>query len=128
MSHHHAHPKPAKFRLHIRCPNCGAPSKAFKIRQLTDVTTEIGYDCLSESCGARFVFTGEVSRYLRVPAFLNPRVNVPLSPVVQRRQIVEALAHIGTALLPPQGELISLTEAQKQGSLFDVMQGSPSGS
>jgi hypothetical protein len=123
----HHQPKPAKFRLHIKCPNCGSPSKAFKIRQLSEVTTEIGYDCLSESCGARFVFTGEVSRYLSVPAFINPRVNVPLSPVVQRRQLVEALESIGTARLPPEGELIDLTEAQKQHCLFDGLAAAPSG-
>lgn len=127
MSQHAHLPKPTAFRLHIKCPNCGSPSKAFKVRQLTEVTTEIGYDCLSESCGARFVFTGEVSRYLRVPSYLNPRVNVPLSPVVERRQLVEAIEHMGTARLPPEGELISLTEAQRQTNLFDCLAGTPSG-
>lgn len=127
MSHNPHLPKPTAFRLHIKCPNCGSPSKAFKVRQLTEVTTEIGYDCLSESCGARFVFTGEVSRYLRVPSFLNPRVKVPLSPVVERRQLVEAIEHMGTAHLPPEGELITLSEAQRQTNLFDCFAGTPSG-
>jgi ribosomal protein S27E len=120
-------PKPAAFRLHIRCPNCGTPSKAFKVRQLSEVTTEVCYDCQSESCGARFVFTGEVSRYLRVPGFVNPRVNVPLSPIVERRQLIEALENMGTARLPPEGELVSINEAQRQTNLFDCFAGTPSG-
>lgn len=127
MSQHQHQHKPPKFRLHIRCPNCGSPSKAFKIRQLSEVTTEIGYDCQADTCGARFVFTGEVSRYLRVPAFVNPRVNVPLSPVIQRRQLLEALEQMGTARLPPEGELVTLDEVQRQTNLFDAVAAAPSG-
>ena len=106
------------MRLHIKCPNCGKPAYSFRLRQLSTLVTEVAYDCRNPACGASFVFTGEVSRYLRMPSFVNPQVHVPLSPIVQRRQIEEAMKRLHTATLPPEGEIVSENEGEQQLDIF----------
>lgn len=100
------------MRLHIKCPNCGKPAVSFRTRQLSDLVTEISYNCRNAVCGASFVFVGEVHRWLRLPTQLNPRINVPLSPIIQRRLLVHALQTLHTAELPPEGEIVNSESAQ----------------
>ncbi len=107
------------MRLHITCPNCETPAKGFKTRKLSLVTTEVGYNCSNPACGASFVSIVEVARWLRMPSFINPQVNVPLSPFVQRSQIAEALVTMRVAALPPEGEMISPAEVSRQLGIFD---------
>lgn len=95
------------MRLHIKCPNCGKPAVSFRTRQLSDIVTEVSYNCRNPVCGASFVFVGEVHRWLRLPTQLNPRLNVPLSPIIERRMLAQALATLRTAELPPEGEIVS---------------------
>lgn len=119
-----AQPDRASYgRLRIRCPNCGEPSKGDKTRHLSALTTEVSYFCPIDSCGAGFVVTAEVSRYIRLPTVLNPSVNVPLSPIVERRSIAQALENMSTAKLPPEGEIVTLPESLRQSDLFAAAHG-----
>lgn len=111
--------KTRRFSLHIRCPHCAKQATAFKGRPLTAITTELAYRCTDESCGCTFVVTAEVCRMLSLPPQLNSQVNVPLSPIIQRRQIINALELAGTATLPPEGEIIDTPEALRQADMFD---------
>lgn len=115
---------PASYgRLRIRCPNCGKPSRGYKTRPLSAITTEVAYDCTTEGCGAGFVVTAEVSRYIRMPANINTAVNVPISPVVERRKLIEAIESMGTAKLPPQGEIVAPPDSLRQSDLFAAPHG-----
>lgn len=107
------------MRLHIKCPNCAKPAKAYRTRQMSEVVTEVAYNCHNPACGSNFVVTAEVSRYLRLPTFINPRVNVPLSPIIQRRQITEAIERLQTAQLPDVGEIVCPSEGTRQRDIFD---------
>ncbi|RYE00578.1 MAG: hypothetical protein EOP50_03540 [Sphingobacteriales bacterium] len=108
-----------EVRLHITCPNCETPAKGYKTRKLSSVVTEVAYNCTNPACGSSFVSIVEVARWLRMPSFINPQVNVPLSPFVQRSQIAEALATMRVAALPPEGEMISANDASRQLGMFD---------
>ncbi len=97
------------MRLHIRCPNCGRPAYGYKQRELSNVVTEVAYECRNPMCGARFIFCGEVTRWLNVPNMLNPRLTIPLSPLVERRAVATAVANLPTADVP-QGEMVDAIE------------------
>ena len=107
------------MRLHITCPNCEKPAKAFRTRKLSNVVTEVAYNCTNVACGSSFVFLGEVARWLRIPSFINSAVNVPLSPLVKRQQIAEAIASMRVAELPAQGEIIEPDDKCRQLGIFD---------
>lgn len=104
------------MRLHITCPNCESPAYGFRKRQLSTLVTELAYECRNPLCRASFVFQGEVTRWLTIPSNLNPQLNVPLSPIVQRRQQLDAINNLQTAVLPDIGEMITL----ERGSQIDI--------
>lgn len=109
------------FRLHILCPNCSQPAFGFRKRQLSTLVTELAYECRNPMCRGSFVFQGEVSRWLTIPANLDPRLNVPLSPIVERRMQLDAIANLQTATLPEEGEIIQLP----RGSQIDIFSDQP---
>jgi hypothetical protein len=112
-------------RLHIVCPNCETPAKAYRSRRMSGIVTEVGYNCHNHACGANFIATVEVSRYIRLPSFINPQVHVPLSPFVEKRQLMEALERLQVAELGEQGEIVS--KANPQRDIFDDMPLAPAG-
>lgn len=93
------------MRLHIICPHCSKPAKSTHLRQLSLLVTEVYYRCDNVECGARFATNVEVIRQLQLPANVNPAVNVPLSPMVNRRGLADAIDLLRDAVLPRQGEL-----------------------
>lgn len=93
------------MRLHITCPNCGMRAFSSHLRQLSPLVTEIAYECRNPHCFARFVFQGEVARWLTLPLSLDPRLNIPLSPAIQMRQHREALSLLRVADLGDIGEM-----------------------
>ncbi|SDZ69511.1 Ogr/Delta-like zinc finger [Variovorax sp. YR266] len=94
------------MRLHIKCPNCGHPATSTRTRQPSTLVTEISYSCGNSACGAAFVLLGEVHRWLRLPTQIMTGLNVPLSLVVHRNRLRDALDRLRTADLPPAGEII----------------------
>ena len=109
------------MRLHITCPNCENPAFGFRKRQLSTLVTELAYECRNPLCRASFVFQGEVTRWLSIPSNLNPQLNVPLSPIVQRRQHLDAINNLQIADLPEGGEIIAL----KRGTQRDIFSEQP---
>ena len=53
---------------------------------MSAVVTEVLYNCTQPGCGAGFVGAFTVSRFLKLPLNLDPTLNIPLSPLVQKRQ------------------------------------------
>ncbi len=45
------------MKLHITCPNCGKAAFGTHKRQLSELVTEVFYECRNPHCFARFVFT-----------------------------------------------------------------------
>ncbi len=103
------------MRLHILCPNCGKPAVASHKRQQSALVTDVSYNCRNPACGAGFVCTVEVRRYLRLPSYINPAVYVPLSPIVEKRQLADAIQRLHTVDLP-EGEMFDF--GQKQRDIF----------
>ena len=100
------------MKLHIVRPNCGKRAFSTHMRQLSPVVTEIGYECRNPHCFARFVFQGEVARWLQLPISLDPRLNVPLSPAIQIRQQRDALSLLRIAELGDIGEMFPKPKGQ----------------
>ena len=98
-------PRDQAMRLHILCPNCDQPAKASHKRQLSRIVTELVYNCSNPACGCSFVFVGEVHRLLRLPSQLDPGLGIALSPMVQRRELTDALRTLPTADVPT-GEFV----------------------
>lgn len=92
-------------RLHILCPNCQQPAKASHKRQLSRLVTELAYNCQNPVCGGAFVFVGEAHRWLRLPASPDPEIRLPISPLVQRRALLEMLRTLPDAAMPARGEI-----------------------
>ena len=103
------------------CPNCGHKAFGFRKRQLSTLVTELAYECRNPLCRGSFVFQGEVRRWLSIPSNLDPRLNVPLSPIVQRRQQLDALNNLQIAVLPDVGEMIQ----PERGSQIDIFSDQP---
>lgn len=100
------------MKLHITCPNCGKAAFGTHKRQLSELVTEVYYECRNPHCFARFVFTGEVARWLQLPVKLNQQLNVPLSPAINVRGLQDALQHLHVADLPPSGEAFEVARGQ----------------
>lgn len=101
------------------CPNCGKPAFGFRKKQLSKRVTELAYECRNPTCRGSFVFHGEVNRWLTLPAHLDPKLDIPLSPFIQRRQQIEALNNLQTANVTEADELI----AHESGSQIDIFHG-----
>jgi len=105
------------MRLHIKCPNCGKPGVSFKLRQQSSLVTEVAYNCRNPECGCAYVAIVTADRYLRLPTFVNPKVYLPLSPIVQRNQLKAALDRLHVASVGPEGEIVGYGQAQRD--IFD---------
>lgn len=100
------------MKLHIACPHCEQPAYGTHKRQLTQLVTQLTYVCRNPHCGAAFIFQGEVLRQLRLPSRPNPKVNVPLSPVIQRRALIDALENLPTDDSGPEDETFPPSKEQ----------------
>lgn len=110
-------------RLGIRCPNCGSRSSGTRQRVLSTLVTEVAYRCSNMACSALFMVSCSVDRYLQLPiTSINTSVVVPLSPMIDRRRLIDTLGHMHTATLTGDGtEIISQTAPHQ----LDIFQQQP---
>lgn len=104
-----------KMRLHITCPNCGAPMYAYKKLVMSPTFTEVSYECRDETCTARYVAAVQLLRFVRAPHVPRPGFKIKASPVTRTAQ-VKALELLPTADAPQDLEIIK--EALPQTDLF----------
>ncbi len=87
----HQRPASLTVRLSFKCPHCGTRSTVKKMRVISRITSELGYQCLNDECRFSFVVVSEIVRALSVPSKPNPEISIPLSTNIHRKAIIDQL-------------------------------------
>ena len=78
--------------MRVRCPHCNDVAIIHKSLQLSEQCREITCHCQNSLCGCVFVCHITPVRILSPSATPNPRITLPLSAHVQRKQLMLQLA------------------------------------
>ena len=93
--------------MKLRCPHCKAWAHVRSSTQVTPLLREKYLVCSNPACGHAFAAATEINRTLSPSAIPDPRINLPFSAHVKRRDIAEQLRYQPvspkTALPPADG-------------------------
>lgn len=88
---------PKAAAILIYCPHCRARGKARTSKEMSLTMREITFVCTNEKCGHVWVSTLEAARTLSPSSTPNLAVKLPLSPHINRADLLAQLSEPETA-------------------------------
>lgn len=87
--------------MRMRCPHCKSIATIRSSYEVSDLTRESFMACRNTACGHTFAAITEIHRTLSPSSIPNPKVRLPLSVHVRRKDLCAQLKTLPSSDAPP---------------------------